>query len=94
MKTRCERQNLGFEPLILESTGGMTDETDRLLRTLSALVDRKEQRPGGSTWHELSVRLSIDLQRGLHGACSKQRLGHNQGSNLSDTGAAFMATCV
>ena len=93
MKTRCKRQNLGFETLILESTGGITDETDRLLRTLSALVDRKEQRPGGSTWHELSVRLLIDLQRGIHGACSKQRLVHNQGSNLSDTGAAFMATC-
>ena len=64
MKTRCEQQNLGFEPLILESTGGLSDETRRLLQTMSALVDRKEQRLSGSTWHDLTVRLSVDLQRG------------------------------
>ena len=91
MQQRCARQNLGFEPLILENTRGITDETDRMVGTLSALVDRKEQCPGGSTWHGLSVRLLIDLQRGIHGACSKQRFVHNQGSNLSNTGAAFMA---
>ena len=47
MKMRYKRQNLGFEPLILESTRGITDETDRMVGTLSALVDRKEQCPGG-----------------------------------------------
>eukprot|EP00438_Fugacium_kawagutii_P000312 Skav205273 [mRNA] locus=scaffold1841:208849:211374:- [translate_table: standard] len=93
MATRCARHNLGFEPLILESTGGLAAETTRLLQALCTLVDRREGRAGGCTWHDLTVRLSIDLQRGIHGACSKQRSVTASGPALSEVGSAFLATC-
>ena len=39
MQQRCARQNLGFEPLVLESTGGFCGETATLLQSLAKMVD-------------------------------------------------------
>ena len=95
MRARCERQNVGFEPLVLESTGGYHGDTCKLLESLCKIVDAKEHLPPGHSWQELRVRLSIDLQRGLHGACMKQRL-RSETSRLAlhEVGSAFLATCL
>ena len=39
MQQRCARQNLGFEPLVLESAGGFCGETATLLQSLAKMVD-------------------------------------------------------
>ena len=95
MRARCERQNVGFEPLVLESAGGYHGDTCKLLESLCKIVDAKEHLPPGHSWQELRVRLSIDLQRGLHGACMKQRL-RSETSRLAlhEVGLAFLATCL
>lgn len=49
MQARCEGQNLGFEPLTSESTGGYAAETARLFETLCKVVDLKEKRPAEHT---------------------------------------------
>ena len=95
MQQRCARQNLGFEPLVLESTGGFCGETATLLQSLAKVVDTREHLPPGHTWQRLQESLSIDLQRGLHGACLKQRQQWSRSTlSLTEVGAAFMATCV
>jgi hypothetical protein len=90
MQQRCARQNLGFEPLVLESTGGFCGETATLLQSLAKVVDTREHLPPGHTWQQLQERLSIDLQRGLHGACLKQRQQWSR-STLSLTASATLA---
>ena len=45
MQQRCARQNLGFEPLVLESTGGFCGETATLLQSLAEVVDTREHLP-------------------------------------------------
>ena len=72
-KQQCEQQHIGFEPLIMESTEGMIGETATLLSSLCGIIDRHEGLSPGSTWQECRIRLDVDLQRGLHGACCKQR---------------------
>ena len=95
MQQRCTRQNLGFEPMILESTGGFGGETATLLQSLAKLVDSRENLPPGQTWQQLQERISIDLQRGFHGACLKQRQRWSLSApSFTEVGAVFMATCV
>ena len=45
MRARCERQNLVFEPLVLESSGGYHGDTCKLLESLCQIVDAKEHLP-------------------------------------------------
>ena len=87
MQQRCARQNLGFEPMILESTGGFGGETATLLQSLAKLVDSRENLPTGQTWQQLQERISIDLQQ------QRQRWSLSA-SSFTEVGAAFMATCV
>ena len=95
MQQSCARHNVGFEPLVLESTGGFQGETAVLLQSLAKLVDSRENLPAGQTWEQLQERLSIDLQRGFHGACLKQRQRWGLlAPSFTEVGAAFRATCI
>ena len=87
MQQRCARQNLGFEPMILESTGGFGGETATLLQSLAKLVDSLENLPTGQTWQQLQERISIDLQQ-------QRQQWSLSASSFTEVGAAFMATCV
>ena len=71
-KQQYEQQQIGFEPLIIESSGGMIGETASLLLSLCGIIDRHEGLSLGCTWQECQICLAIDLHRGLHGACSQQ----------------------
>ena len=53
----------------MKSSGGMIGETRNLLLLLCGIIDRHEDLSPGYTWQECQIRLAIDLQRGLHGAC-------------------------
>ena len=91
----CYERDCNTWPCVLESTGGFCGETATLLQSLAKVVDTREHVPPGHTWQQLQERLSIDLQRGLHGACLKQRQRWSRSTlSLTEIGAAFMATCV
>ena len=95
MQQRCARQNLGFEPLVLESTGRWPKETATLLQSLAKIVDSRENFPPGQTSQELQERFSVALQQGFHGTCVKQRQRWSLSTpSPTEVGAAFMATCV
>ena len=61
----CEQQQIGFEPLIMEFSGGMVGETATLLSSLCGVIDRYAGLLLGCTWQECQIRLVIDLHRGL-----------------------------
>ena len=93
-KQQCEHQQIGFEPLIMESSGGMIGETANLLSSLCGIIDRHEGLSLGCTWQECQIRLAIDLHRGLHGACSKQLTKEPDDGALQRASAAFRTTCI
>ena len=94
MKQQCEQQQIGFEPLIMESSGDMVGETATLLLSLCGIIDRHEGLLLGYTWQECQIRLAIDLHRGIHGACSKQLTKEVPDGALQGASAAFHTTCI
>ena len=95
MQQHCARQNLGFEPLVLESTGSWAKETATFLQSLAKLVGSRENLPPGQTWREFQECIPVDLQWGFHGACLKQRQRWSLSTpSLTEVRAAFMATCI
>ena len=93
-KQQCEQQHIGFEPLIMESSGGMIGETTTLLSLLCGIIDRHEGLSPGCTWQECQIRLAIDLQRGLHGACCKQWTKDIYEEVQHGASSAFRTTCI
>ena len=93
-KQQCEQQHIGFEPLIMESSGGMIGETATLLLSLCGIIDRHEVLSPGCTWQECQIRLAIDLQRGLYGACCKQCTKDIYEDAQHRASSAFRTTCI
>ena len=93
-KQQCEQQHIGFEPLIMESSGGMIGELATLLSSLCGIIDRHEGLSPGCTWQECQIRLAIDLQRGLHGACCKQWTKDIHEEAQHRASSAFRTTCI
>ena len=93
-KEQCEQQHIGFESLIMESSGGMIGETTILLSLLCGIIDRHEGLLPGCTWQECQIRLAIDLQRGLHGACCKQSTKDVYEEAQHGASSAFRTTCI
>ena len=61
MRVRCERQNVGFEPLVLEYIGRYYGDICKFLESLCKLADIKEYLPPGQIWQALRIHLFIDL---------------------------------
>ena len=93
-KQQYEQQQIGFEPLIMESSGGMIGETATLLSSLCGIIDRHEGLSLGCTWQECQLHLTIDLHRSLHGACSKQLTKKPYDGALQGASAAFRTTYI
>lgn len=52
MKQKCTANNIGFEPLILETIGGVIGETARLLQSLCGMADLLEGCRIDFTWED------------------------------------------
>ena len=61
LRSRCVAQNIGCEPLVWESTGGLDAEGKRLLRSLVRMVDEKRTLCLGTTWAQFKIRVSFEL---------------------------------
>jgi len=95
MTTTCTiQQQIGFEPLIMESSGDMVGETATLLSSFCGIIDRNEGLLRGCTWQECQIRLAIDLHPGLHGACSKQLTEEVHDGARQGASAVFHTTCI
>ena len=64
-ETACQAQNMGFEPVVFETTGGCEMGARGLLKSICQECDRATNSPLGTTKQDLKIRLSIDIQRGL-----------------------------
>ena len=73
LASRCNAANLGYEPLVFESTGGLEKGGYALLSSIYSLVDQCHKRRGGDSLRECLGRLSFDLQRGLQAAIQAHR---------------------
>ena len=62
--------------------GGMTPEISSILDSLCRVADGRMGIKYGTTRGQLSARISIDLQRGFHAACTLQRAQQAAGSGL------------
>ena len=90
---RCAAVDLGFEPIIFESLGGIEQGARDLLVSLCGRVDERCRRAAGYSFQECLGRLNFDLQRGLHRTIEAQRMlrmGHLMGLNAI---AIFLDLC-
>ena len=65
--------NVGYEPIVFEVTGGLALEGQHHLQMICEAIDTKQGLQKGRTQRTLRIRISIDLQRGLHLTFQKQR---------------------
>ena len=77
-------QNIGCEPLVWESIGGMTPEISSILDSLCRVADDRMGIKCGTIHGKFSARISIDLQCGFHAACTLQRAQQATGSGLKE----------
>ena len=56
----------------MESSRGMVGETTTLLLSLRGIINRYKGLVLWCIWQGCQIYLTIDLYRGIHGACSKQ----------------------
>ena len=64
-ETACQAQNMDFEPIVLETTGGCETGARGLLKSICQECDRAANSPLGTTKYDLKIRFSINVQRGL-----------------------------
>ncbi len=97
MERRCREAGVIFQPLIFESTGGVSVEADRVLKGLNKAVaeniDASEEAGATQLWQPLGVHLLRGACRAFHrrlvgrGADSGFDWGHFAGlSGLSVAG--------
>ena len=94
LASRYNAANLGYEPLVFESTGGLEKGEYALLSSIYSLVDQRHKRRGYDSLRECLGRLSFDLQRGLQAAIQAHRTlqcGHIYGPDGMET---FLHMCA
>ena len=64
----CVAANLGDEPMVFESFGGIEWGGMELLSSICSKIDQQQQSRIGEAKRLCLARLSLDLQRGLHGS--------------------------
>ena len=72
VERRCRERGVVFQPMIFESTGGVSVEAEGVIKCLSKAVADNQDSPEGEVatlfWH----RLAIDLQRAGHRALARR----------------------
>ena len=75
--TRCAEANVGFEPVIFESTGGLDDAGRKVLETMCADVAQRTEGSKYDVLQRVKTRISIDLQRAAYRSLQK-RTAHTE----------------
>ena len=69
---QCEAAGVFFQPMVLETLGGASDECMEVLNSLSKQVAVNTHTPYAEVARRLRQRLSVDLQRANHRAFSRR----------------------
>ena len=91
---RCASANLGYEPIVFESFGGIEQGGMTLLSSLCEKVDAQLKRRHGTSRNDCLARLSFDLQRGLHGALNAQRKIQTGNLQVAESLETFLHLCL
>ena len=70
---RCNDRNLGFEPIVFESTGGLEPEGAKVLESICKYIAARTERSNQSVIDRIKIKISILIQRSLHKSIEKRR---------------------
>ena len=90
----CHAQQLGFEPIVFETTGGCEQRAHRLLKSLCQEYDRNQGRKSGVTKSILKGRISIDIQWGISFMLGRCRANHGSGDAGGGIIPRFLQECL
>ena len=90
---RCAAANLGYEPVVFESFGGIERGGMGLFSFICSKVDQQQQSRIGEAKRLCLARFSFDLQRGLYGALNAHRVVHSGDVGGTDPIEAFLQLC-
>ena len=74
MERRCRDAGFVFQPLIFESLGGVSSETEKVLKSLNQAVAANTDSPLREVAPQFWHRVSIDIVRGCHRAFAKRTM--------------------
>ena len=90
----CVSANLGYEPIVFESFGVIDQGGMILLSNLCEKVDAQLKRRYGISRSDCLARLSVDLQRGLHGALNVQCKIQTESPQGAESLEIFLHLCL
>ena len=70
---QCNNHNIGFEPIIFESTGGIDKESAAVLESICNAVAERTNKKKYRILNLLKIRISILMQRSRHIAITRRR---------------------
>ena len=68
VEQKCQEAGIVFQPLIFESTWGVSSAAEKLIRCLNRAVANHTTTPIGEVATRFWQRMGIDLQRAMHRA--------------------------
>ena len=77
MEDRCRAAGVVFQPLIFESLGGVSIETECVIKCLNRMVAENQDSSPGDVATRFWQRLSVDIQRAGHRAFVRRALKGN-----------------
>ena len=72
----CEEADLGFEPIVFETTGGLEPGGQKVLESILAEVAKATGQERSAVVKKVKGRISIDLCRAQHRALRRRRIGN------------------
>ena len=79
---KCKEKGILYQPLIFESTGGVSSEAEKVIKCLNRAVAENTNTPYGEVAQHFWQRLSIDIQRAGHRAYARRAT--HKGTNVGD----------
>ena len=83
MEDRCRAAGVVFQPLIFESFGGVSSETEGVMKCLNRMVAENQDSSSGDVATWFWQRLSVDIQRAGHRAFVRRA---SKGNDLEGDG--------
>lgn len=68
----CAAAGIGYQPIVWESFGGVSEEGRNVIRSLNRLVASNTNAPIGEVAHRFWHRISVDIQKANHKAFAKR----------------------
>ena len=87
---RCHSQDIGFESLVFEYSGGLESEGDHLLISLCRAIDDNLHRKTRSTYQILKQHISFVIQKHGHTCLQRARDQNQSPPKIHDRSIQFL----